>query len=106
MIPKQAIQKAIEGGWWVTNFFGLTAEEQHQAEHDAVIDPAFWQALGKVLGWKGYVGETHSACGFSGGMDSFNFDGEEWNLNALKFYDLILTNGDTENFWNDLLTTK
>lgn len=44
-----------------------------------VLDPLFWQALGKALGWKG-----------------------AWKHYAHQYFDLLLTGGDTEKFWKEL----
>ena len=57
---KQAIQKAIEGGWDIKKSFNVPdnaipsvefavlAEKMWQT---VVCDPSFWQCLGKSLGW-------------------------------------------------------
>lgn len=46
MIPKQAIEKAIEGG------YGQTEKPYSTNWTGMALDPIFWQALGKVLGWQ------------------------------------------------------
>lgn len=65
MIPKQAIKKAIEGGWEPSEFreraYWRTRRpirplNRHQLSasitlHEIALDPTFWQALGKALGW-------------------------------------------------------
>lgn len=92
MIPKEAIEKAIEGGWkvpyWGTNNICR--------EYVFALDPAFWQTLGKALPTKfsnpngsGYVGAKGRVLG--------------WKDHAMHFYDLILTGGDTKPFWDELL---
>lgn len=127
MIPKQAIEKAIEGGWKPKDFEGFNYSARKQEvifwkvlprekalphlipQYERILgkpphmkwswqferialDPLFWQALGKALGWHdGYV--EFAAMGFS----------NEWKLTAHRFYDLILTGGDTEAYWKEIL---
>jgi hypothetical protein len=80
MIPKAAIEKAIEGGWRLPQ----------PCEHDGIkfyhtgdtaLDPSFWQALGKALGWSdwGYVPM------------------------AENFFMLVIRERLTEKFWEELL---
>lgn len=46
MTIEQAIEKAIEGGW-------DTEGDVKRVNHPTYIvcDPAFWQSLGKAMGW-------------------------------------------------------
>ena len=77
MIPKQAIEKAIEGGYteaWIKDGDVYT-EHPHSS---IVLQATFWQAL------------------FPGTRD--------WLFNAHRFYDIILTGGSTDEFWATLLT--
>lgn len=75
-IPKEVIEKAIEGG--------LVVKDEHVTCPDLLaLDREFWIALGLALGWN----ET-------GG----------WYTNALNFYRLILTNQSTDEFWASLLS--
>ncbi len=49
---KEAIQKAIEGGWETKhNFNDWGGEIMSDFANEALLDPLFWQALGKALGW-------------------------------------------------------
>lgn len=63
------------------------------------LDPLFWQSLGKALEWERY--NRCPACSRVPSPASGPFD--EWHYHALYFYDLILTGGDTQAFWDDLL---
>lgn len=74
MIPKQAIEKAIEGGW---------KNSENIYPHWSVIafDKTFWQALGKALGWEEL----------------------DWIPYGQHFAKVILTGGDTEAFWKEIL---
>jgi hypothetical protein len=77
MIPKSAITKAIEGGY--IDF------AENYSDANRICDPSFWQCLGKALGWGG------------------NAKGGVWSQEAIRFYKIILTGGNVEQFWNELL---
>lgn len=133
-IPKKIIEKAIEGGWspdcnnprWLHFMKDGLAWRQFDNEmplpfdtnlvHFAttVIDPTFWQALGKELGWNKRVckgcgseakpveGEYHRICPTCNRGNEDRIDG--WQFRAHRFYNLLLTGGDTDAFWKELLT--
>lgn len=84
MIPKEAIKKAIEGGWKYKSGSGWTV---------IALDPSFWQCLGKALGWADNKLPVlaHEPLGYTR------------QKYAHRFYDLILTGGDTDAFWKELL---
>lgn len=58
---KEAIEKAIEGGYDVSGFIPAFPDRKIQPaklwvlimsrKSDIFLDPLFWQALGKSLGW-------------------------------------------------------
>ena len=51
MTIQETIQKAIDGGW--KKEFVVEPMDTPQANFaKAMIDPLFWQALGKAMGWK------------------------------------------------------
>lgn len=60
-------------------------------ENDIASDPLFWQALGKALAWDG----KRWIC-----MQSHK---TEWQCEAHRYFDLLLTGGDVEAFWKGLL---
>lgn len=95
-IPKEAIACAIEGGWhfkrhanqWILE----QAEEKEKGSlyatyDDAALDPEFWQAVTREK-------EVILQNGPHGNIPHYY---------AMRFYDLILTGGDTEVFWKELL---
>ena len=84
IIPKEAIEKAIEGGW---NDARLDYEATYA---DIALDHSFWQALGMALEWEGAIDRRPFAT--------------EWENYAHAFYHRILTGGDTQAFWDELLT--
>ena len=48
---EQAITDAIEKGGWKNDFYNLLAERKEEIVEIALLDPAFWHALGKARGW-------------------------------------------------------
>lgn len=126
MIPKRATDLAIEGGWtpveWedlvvlLPRSFGRAGLEPW-VESYIVLDPTFWQALSKALGWgegkyatrverrtRAYpmaVFPQSDVFIFSQYATRDIFD--VWRFNAHRLYDLILTGGDTEKFWEEIL---
>lgn len=83
MIPERIMHRAIEGGF---DYRGgeITLWEQ------TALRPDFWQALGKALVW-----------GLKWPPNEQDWL-DECKANAHRFYDLILTGGDTEKFWREL----
>lgn len=47
---EKVIQKAIEGGWVAKCCF-KPEKNWHWYKGDIFLDPLFWQALGKAMGW-------------------------------------------------------
>ncbi len=98
---EKAIVKAIEGGYKlkVKNFGELIKDyteiedwekifsfvRQEDLEPYILLDPLFWQALGKVEDWGGTEEEP------------------KWSENWHDFIDHLANNGDITNFFNNLL---
>lgn len=127
MIPKQAIEKAIEGGWKnagyemcdncggsggvypdatcyscsATGYTKDISEDWLEASgFDIALDKTFWQALGKALKW----GEHWTVRTYGDEKDYMRRDIiETWRYWADYYLDIVLTGGDTEKFWVDLL---
>lgn len=96
MIPKEAIEKAVEGGWR-----GVITTKQ--TWENIALDPSFWQALGKALGWSDTRKSNYDFLGKPHVREEMQ-PSPDWTRNALRFYDLILTEGDTKAFWGELLS--
>lgn len=62
-----------------------------------INDPLFWQALGKALGWENEVYDWVPLEGPDKNMVP------PWLIHALHYYRLVLTSGNTELFWKELL---
>lgn len=104
------IQKAIEGG-----YVDLAHPEHETEQAITVLDPLFWQALGKACGWNGYVclncGYKHfSQIGFSEccqhWLNAKNQD--RWQYEALRFHEINLTKSWSEavKYLEDLVLEK
>jgi hypothetical protein len=90
----EAIILAIEKGGY----------EKHRMFHsyaDTTHDPLFWQALGKALGWdnKGY-------CNFGELQPCIHLPNYKWKDKAHQYFDLVLTDVDTEKFFKELIAVS
>jgi len=93
----EAIRIAIEKGGYSNerltvvrgDIFTFGEKFHHrELENMVVLDPLFWQALAKALGKEWFDGEQ---------LPIWLYWGQEYNR-------LVLTGGDTEQFFKDLLT--
>lgn len=105
----EAIKLAIEKGGYDTSIAYRFEKTVGDADRFATQDPLFWQALGKALGWHSVCDENGHDSGkpigtlclerdICGGMMI-----QEWLYHAHQYIDLVLTGGDTEKFWKELL---
>lgn len=80
----QAIKLAIEKGGYKENLernrFGEITDCYR--EQLLILDPLFWQALGKALG----MSET------------------QWFYTATQYFTCLMKSGDTEKFWKELIS--
>lgn len=114
MIPKEIIEKAIEGGWqdgqaldpsrvdvlgvgYIRIYHWDSSEFNGYEWQELALDPTFWQALGNSLDIA-----FEEKCAARG--DFVSFEKWNWKLNAHRFYDLILTKQPIEAFWSDLFS--
>ena len=82
---KTAIQKAIEGGW--------EPKEKGLIKHEQILlDPKFWQALGKSEGWKKVVDKDL----FFSPAPKEKVMLEGWMFNQLQFIKNIQQDQDIE----------
>lgn len=95
-IPKRAIELAIADGWKPINFtnhpeYDYVIEGNMAYWQHVALDPTFWQALGKALGWSTPEKPNNV---------------RDWLGRAHDFSDLILQGKDTKPFWDELLTKQ
>lgn len=121
---EQAIKKAIEGGYgnsqsqklqyydeekngaWFTWFDGEDVTEETLVPFSfLLLDPLFWQALGKADGWKDvYIGQPKYVKGALYGQSvTGNEVWQEWLYHWHRFIDHLAQGGDVDEFFNNLL---
>jgi hypothetical protein len=89
----EAIKLAIEKGGWKPHHLGRAMSLPFGniiLGENYITDPQFWVALGKALGWKV-------------SMEHLN---PTWLYYAQQYHKLVLTGGDIESFWHELLKGK
>lgn len=80
----EALKIAIEKGGYDSDVHWATNLPEY-AKSQFIVDPDFWKAIAK-------------AKGFTYGLDT-----GQWAIFAHDYLDVVLTNGDTKEFWKDLL---
>lgn len=114
MIPKKAIEKAISAGWNYPKdvkvrkdkkrdgyWFEQASGGSYRGCRNIALERAFWQALEKELEWPLYS-DGDGFWGFVRGEDEYA-QGLSWRTKAHQFLNLILTGGDTQKFWDEIL---
>lgn len=117
MIPKEIIELAIKGGWDYSCKFAWNEDNPEEDrvlvdEAGTILDPTFWQALGKAKGWKsadigedicfmcGAAKDDKVECEYS---SKHRYAKDESLKNACKFFALLLTSSPTKPFWDDIM---
>ena len=99
MIPDEIMRLAQKGGYKIDLYWFSQLPQYAHAQF--IIDPLFWSALGKSLGWGketyedirgGYTGTVHKIKSRTLGHE----------YHAHRFYDLILQGKDTTEFWKEI----
>lgn len=89
---KEAIQKAIGGGYPEGKYTFSVSGGHVKTDTNAIfLDPLFWQALGKAMGWKEWERESEDMR-------------HQWRINWHRFIDHLAEGKDAESFFNELLT--
>lgn len=103
---EQAIKRAIEGGYGgETASIGSAFRDEFinwcLKDKNYLLDPLFWQALGKSEGWedekKNYYGEETQDW-ITGGIYWY-----EWQYHWHEFIDHLAEGKDADSFFNNLL---
>lgn len=110
---QKAIERANKSGWHDGHTKGVFYDSKHGVYEllsahgsllinlsSAVMDPLFWQALGKSEGKSEYA-----TCISCGRLDCDHVDGYKvwWLLTWHRFIDHLAEGGDAESFLKDLL---
>lgn len=92
---KNIIKKAIEGGWNDKGTFGWSTTNKQTKLYNysmIVLDPLFWQALGKACVWT----QIYKGCGrkdMAMCLCDYDVKINEWEYHALRFHEYNLTQG-------------
>lgn len=65
------------------------------------LDPLFWTALGKALGWGKLFHRDGEECALK--SDPVDFTYKEWQWHAHQYFDIKLTQGNEDEFWKGIL---
>ncbi|HEC64681.1 MAG TPA: hypothetical protein ENI23_05275 [bacterium] len=135
MTIQQTIKKAIEGGYRLGSSLGLntrketiklfdvnknTARDIREYWNIALLDPSFWKALGKALGWTGEKIRMCFGCGITlrwneeptmdgkhGGKNGCGSDIEEyegqWLIEMHRLIDHLAEGKSIESFFKELI---
>lgn len=100
MKVEEAIKKAIEGGypfWGKTNARAFEGVDTNDHLSDILLDPSFWQSLGKAIGW----GKTKN---FESRREDSLLDlwPEEWQVYWHIFIDHLAGGKTVEEFFESL----
>lgn len=101
---EQAIKEAVEKGGYKNPMpmegMGreMTGLERQALQNYCLLDPLFWQALGKARGWEGMSGTT-----LSGRCRVFDEKFlPEWAWNMHRFIDHLAAKKSAESFFQEL----
>lgn len=95
----EAIRLAIEKGGYVNHAVSWYEGKimlANRLEYQIALDPKFWPALGKALGWDDKVTVVIP------NIPNLAYNQDSWLYYGLKYTELALTGGDTEKFWKAL----
>lgn len=107
MTIQKAIEGAIEGGWkpllahevWYANWNNRskprTGVRASYVIHEILLDPLFWQALGKVKGWVAPPEVTHNTWQETGKLKC-------WICNMHRHIDALIDGKTSEEFFSSL----
>lgn len=110
---EKAIKLAIEGGWRpaemkATQIFDVEGNwagshlVKNTSESEMLLDPLFWQALGKSLGW---VDSLEVIENQSTGEPE-EIISESWKIQWHDFIDYLADGGSPDKFFEELLTNS
>lgn len=71
---------------------------------ELILDPLFWQSLGKALGWKHVCDELNEICKASVDKDVECPYHKQWAYQMHRFIDHLISGRDADSFFKDLLT--
>jgi hypothetical protein len=121
MTIKEALNKAVEGGYHINDSDGVAtwyigANDEYSAwtrtdndssfmvpVEETLLDPRFWQALGRTLGW-GEVCDLAITC-VHGHEECCSYRGYYWMYQWHRFIQILAHGNPPEAFFAQLLTS-
>lgn len=103
---EQAIRKAIEGGWHPKYAKSVVTRDQFNVKCRILLDPLFWQSLGKALGWDKIHYEKCPAICYADFRDPGECNcsaKDEWKSQWHSFIDYLAEGKDAESFFTRLV---
>lgn len=97
---EQAIRDAAEKGGYAERKDSM--ETGTAWRNRFILDPAFWQALGKARGWEQENGWSGHVWGFEDGPHGENIIVMNWENAMLDFNHHLAEGKDAESFFKDL----
>ena len=104
MSINEAIKKAIEGGWFpkATRLQFVFEERGHVEvfeDYHIFLDPLFWQALGKSLGWSE---ENEYKCRRSPAYNWQTIRRSGWHAKWIELIDHLAEGKDAESWFGEI----
>lgn len=91
---KEAVKLSVERGYPATHF-----------KYDSIfLDPLFWEALGKSLGWEKKT-VRGKLCGIEG-CTGKHLEGTDWKDQMHRFVDALSEGQTPDEFFKELLVDK
>lgn len=81
---------------------GVVGYSRVRTFSEVFLDPLFWQALGRALGWQ-HIVHVHKYVGHS--LDK-EWTEPAWLYHWHRFIDHLASNGDTDTFFQEILKDK
>lgn len=96
MTIQEAIEKATEGGYK----YPSVCENRSCCETEAILQPIFWQSLGKAMGWG--VSEEEDIVYYWMSVDDDERISKKWRNEMHHFIDHIANGETSESFFQQL----
>ncbi len=98
MTIQAAIESAIRGGY-MTRGFPMEEMIMHDFVCDAVLDPSFWQSLGKAMSWGKCIHHGNNECDCDRAVRK-----PEWIDKWHRLIDHLASGGTIESYFETLWT--
>lgn len=102
---KEAIQKAIEGGYKAPYDWDDISWQGENARKQTLLDPLFWSSLGRALGWSTscYHRDENNTWKEYRHVAKCNIGSAWWEIHWYWFIDHLIAGKDPDEFFTVLL---